>query len=447
MQNDMRYTQKIQISIKQLRSRPMKKVKNSIKIAALVLALTMVACIFASCGPKTVMTLTVDGKTYTANETEYSTFMKISKMNFYLSNGYSTQLDSIIWNITAHEDETFDDHYTEDVRNLVKTTVVEKYLFEKYGLKLSDETLAGFKSGVKTLNTNYGGRGAYKRYFGYTAQNYYDYYQTALEKSEMIIDYLYKGDNAIDPVTDADLEKYYNEKYSGYMFIYLDMNNAIEKDDDGNYIGLDSSDNKYMLKRIDGEDGAVMFENIGRVDGKEADLDKVEIVSFSTVELDEDGVSDKATLPEKIIHELDEYDGDFKALALEYSDDYNTYRFENGVLISDSGYIVNNDSVMDAVRALEVGEHTEAIAVSDGQYYYIVKRIELVKDGYKSAEYEDLFEGFEDTVIYDKYDKVIDEYANKIVVDEEIVSKYKMSTTYLTEYVDYYRQYISQASN
>ena len=158
----------------------MKTAKTYIKITAFVLALAMIVMILASCGKKNaVMTLEADGKTFTVSEEEYDTFMKIIKANFFISSGYSTSLDSLIWAIAADEDgtETYDDHYTSYVKEIVKTSLVEKYLFDKYGLKISDATLAGYKENVKKLNDSYGGRGAYKRYFGYTAQNYVDYYE------------------------------------------------------------------------------------------------------------------------------------------------------------------------------------------------------------------------------------------------------------------------------
>ena len=425
----------------------MKTAKTFFKITAFVLALAMILCILASCGKKNaVMTLSVDGKTYTMTEAEYDLYMKVFKMNFFISSGLQSAYDAYIWNsqVSSDDDETYDDHYTATVRESAKTTLVEKYLFDKYGLSISEATLAGYKENIKTLNNNYGGRGAYKRYFGYTSQDYVYGYQQAMERSNLILEYLYKGDNAVDPVTDNDKKAYYDEHYTGYMFIYLDMNNKIEKDDDGNYIGVDSSNNKYILSITTGEDGTVTIENKGRVDGTETDLTKVTITGFSTVALTDEEIDEKATLPDKIIKELDENGGNFKDLALKYSDEYTTFLYENGVVISETGYFVQNDSVMDPSRELEVGEHTEAISISDGKYVYIVKKVERPENGYKETEYADLFDDYEETVMYDKYQAVIDEYLDKIVLDETTLSKYKMSTTFLTAYVDYYLSLLSQ---
>ena len=65
-----------------------------------------------------------------------------------------------------------------------------------------------------------------------------------------------------------------------------------------------------------------------------------------------------------------------------------------------------------------------------------MKRVPLAEKAYIDEEYEDLFVSFEDDVMYDKYQKVVDTYINAIVVDEETLSKFTMKDTFLTKYVD-----------
>lgn len=419
----------------------MKTSKIFCKVLALVIVAAMLVCMLASCSSKKLMTLEIDGKEYSVTADEYKTFMTIVKMNVYLNSLSSSAAESYLWKAKFDDDQTYEEYYSEYVQKVMKTTLVEKYLFDKYDLKLSDATLAGYKESMKSDISNAGGAGAYKQYYGYTAKQYYDYYKKAADMSNAIIDHLYEGDNALYPVTDDEKEAYYNEHYSGYMIIYLDMNNAIAKDDDGNYIGLDSSKNEYKIS-VNVVDGELKMENLGRVDGEEM-KDDVTITSFKTEALSEDDVKTKSNLPELIIDELDA-GADFKELALKYSDDYTSYLYSNGVFISDTGYIVNNDDVMDPVRELEIGENTDAISISDGKYVYIVKRIELKEKAYDSEEYEDLFSSYSEDVMYDKYDNYIDEYFDKITVDTDAVSEYTMASTYLSKYVDdFYNYYVS----
>jgi len=427
----------------------MKTAKLFAKIIAIIMVVAILSTMFVGCESKSVMTYTVDGVTYTITENEYRTFMKIVKANVFTSYGISSAMDEYVWSIKINDEtgETYEEYYSAYVENLMKSTLVEKYLFDKYDLELDSSTLEEYKTSIDTINANFGGKGAYKQYFGYTAKDYFDYYQTAIDKSAKILDLLYESDNALDPVTDEEVETYYNEKYSNYMVIYLDMNNSIAKDEDGNYIGLDSSSVEYKLAVNTDENGVVTIENLGRVDGKpiehthadgevhvEGD-EEVVITSFKMTALDEDGVAEKSNVPALIANAIENGE-DFKSLALKYSDSYVTFKFEDGVYVTENGYIVNNEAVMSAARKLEIGENTGSIEVSDGKYVYIIKRVPLAEKAYLEEEYEDLFASFEDDVMYDKYQKVVDTYINGIVVDEETLSKFTMKDTFLTKYVD-----------
>jgi len=422
----------------------MKKSNAYLKIIALVMVIAMLACVLASCSSSPVMTLEVDGKTYTVTEGEFSTFMKVIKTNVLISIGYGSVIDSIIWDTKIDEDQTYDEYYTNYVSNLMKSVLIEKYLFDKFGLEYSEEKLAEYKSDVTSLNTRFGSPGSYKMYFGYTAQDYIDYYEKSLDRSELITEYLYTGENAHDPVTAEEKEAYYTDNYKGYMYIYLDMNNSVStvEEEDGTkyYIGLDSSDNEYKLL-ITTEDGVTKIENVGRVDGKEMD-ENVTIVEFKTYELDDDGVDEKSNLPDLIMQGL-EAGTDFKTLALTYSDDYYTYLYENGVFIKDTDNLVNNDVVMNAVRELEIDEHTDKLEISDGKYVYIVKRVDLIDKAYELDEYKNVFSSFDDDVMYDKYDELVDTYRDKIVADSAALSKFNMKNTFLSDYIDDYRSMIN----
>ena len=422
----------------------MKKSNVCLKLIALVMVISMLVCVLASCSSTPVMTLDVDGKTYTITQGEYSTFMKVIKANLLISFGYGSALENYIWEWNVNEDQTYDEYYSGYVYNHMKSVLVEKYLFDLYGLEIPEETLAEYKVSVDNMNKSYGSAGSYKMYFGYMAQDYVDYYVKSLEISDLIIKHLYTGENAVDPVTDEERETYYSENYSGYMYIYLDMNNAVktieDEDETTYYVGFDSSNTEYKLL-ITTEDGVTTIENVGRVDGKEMD-DDVKIVGFKTYELDEDGVDEKSNLPDLILQSL-EAGGDFKTLALRYSDDYYTYFYENGAIVTDPSELVNNDTVADAVRELEVGEYTDKLEISDGKYVYIIKKVELIDKAYELEEYENLFTNFEDNVMYEKYDKLVDNYLDLIVADTEALSKFNMADTFLTKYVDDYRSMMS----
>ncbi|MBR0236009.1 MAG: hypothetical protein IJQ37_06095 [Clostridia bacterium] len=414
----------------------MKSSKIITRVVVAVLIFAMAVTILASCGSKAVMTLEIDGKKYTVTESEYSTFMTVNKMLLFSNNNWPRLYDQIVWTMN----DTFESDQNSQIRELMEDVVVEKYLLDKYGLSLSAATLAGYKENIKKANNDAGGPGAFKQYYGYTAKQLYDYYQTWYDGRQLLLSHLYTGANATDPVTDEERETYYKENYKGYMYIYLDMNNKLAKvenpDGDDFYIGLDSSNVEYKLSiKINDEDN-VDIENLGRVDGKEVeDISKVEIVSLKTEALTDEEKEEKSNLPDAIIADLDEGKETFKELMLKYSDDYVSYLYENGFMVNKDANFISNTDVMTAVNKLEVGEYTSAIGVEESKKYYIVNRIELAEKPYadEDGEFADLFTSFEDLVIYEKFDTLLHSYKDKIVVDEKAVEKFKMSTTFLSK--------------
>ena len=93
---------------------------------------------------------------------------------------------------------------------------------------------------------------------------------------------------------------------------------------------------------------------------------------------------------------------------------------------------------------VEIGEYTdEAISVSSDKYQYIVKRVELKENAYNDDKYLELFEGYEDTVMYEKYEAYIETFFEGVVINEAVASEYSIVDTFLSKYADdYYTQYL-----
>ena len=71
-----------------------------------------------------------------------------------------------------------------------KAVLVEKYLFEKYGLTISQDKLDGYQTSLKNDVKDAGGQGAYKQYYGYTAKTYYSIYAPMVDRSDMLFKHL-----------------------------------------------------------------------------------------------------------------------------------------------------------------------------------------------------------------------------------------------------------------
>lgn len=403
----------------------MKKTKLLLKILALALAVAMVVPFITSCSGKTVMSYSADnGKTYTVNESELSFLMTYVKAQTLMELGLTKSKDTAdyLWDVTYTgtdayvEDETFDAHYTKYVLDSLKTWLVEEYLFEKYGLSYDEETLAQRKASVEDGVKQQGGIGAYKQYWGYTSSQMLEYYKAQL-RADAINTYLY-GENGISKVTDEDKATFFEENFAGYQFIMLDMENKVVTDENGEKVRNSTTSSS----------GEVTYQD-----------------SYKTEALTDTEREQKALLPKAITDMIADGE-DFAELAAMYSDSYATVKYPDGVFVLKTSSLVNDTTIKTATDKLEVGESTEAITISDGKYTYIIKRIELKEKAYEDEEYADLFKSFDNNVEFDKYEKLLEPYTELVVVPENLSGKYKMSTTFTTDYVDYYYYYMQQYS-
>lgn len=403
----------------------MKTTKITVKLLALLFCAAMIVPCFSGCASsKAIMTLNADnGKTYTATVGDMNFLMTFTKYNLFANNNWYSAYDSeSLWSTKYEDEKTWDSYYTEYVAKQLKSILIEKYLFDKFSLSLTEEQLSTYKKNAATAVQQRGGQGAFKQYWGYTVDQLINY-EKAADMSTLIMDSLY-GDNGTTPVSDTDKETYYKENYKGYQYIILDMSNKIKTDEDGNRVRTTSKDSS----------------------GNTVENDK-----YDTVALTDEEKSAKALLPDVIMKEI-EKGADFGELSLKYSDDYYSTAYPKGLFVLSLSFssLTGSDAtdVDAAVSELEIGENTEAISVGDGKYTVIAKRIELIDKVYDSEDYTDLFTGYKSSVEYDLYDKYVSAYEKDVVIDTDAVATFSMQKTFLSKYVDllYYQNYYSSLS-
>ena len=394
----------------------MKNSKLLIKLIAAVLVVGLTAVLFAGCGKSqtVVMSFEEGGQTYTITEEELALLMTVRKRIIFCNNLYTTSNDTAsFWaSASSEEGKTNEQYYKDLTMDQIKAVLVEKYLFDSLGLTLSNEVLSAYKPTIKTAEQNYGGKGAYKQYFGYTASSYYNIYENMVDKSEALLKYLC-ADGALLEVKDEDLEKYYLDNYVGYQYIVLDLNNKVVRDEEGN---------RVLEKTKDSE-------------GKEIDGD-----TYKTEKLTDEEKELKQTLADSILAELNN-GASFEELIKEHSDEYYSIEYSEGwFLHKDSTFI--NSTVTSKLEELdlEIGTYTAKV-IESGDYRYIVKRVDLKEKVYDDDKYLEFFTDYEETVEYDKYENYVKSFFEKIQIDETIVNSYTLEETFLSPYVnDYYRQ-------
>ena len=122
----------------------MKNTRILTKLAAFVLVLCLGVSLFASCGSDDVMmSMEIDGKTYTLTEKEFATLLKIKKIELCVNLGLSASYDNdSFWLAEMEDGGTREDYYMDMVLDQAKVLLIEKYLFDKYQLTLSAERMA-----------------------------------------------------------------------------------------------------------------------------------------------------------------------------------------------------------------------------------------------------------------------------------------------------------------
>lgn len=400
------------------------------RIISLVLATAMIVLALFSltaCGEKTAMSLTVDGKTYTVSTNELDFLFPYIKWQTFYGYGWSKSNDTeVLWRTQYADDEgntvTYDESLTSMILAAAKKILVEKYLYEKYGSPAIDGTkLVEYRAQLKSMVDyyGYGKEGYYKKYFGYTSEQEYNYYVATL-RNEAIQTALF-GDNGAEKVSEEAIENYYKDNYVSYEFIVLDMKNAVVRDEDGKRVHATTTE----------ED-----ENGNKV--------ITELEKYETKELTTEEKEEKQMLPETIKQAL-AAGTSFEELAEQYSDGFITEKYPNG-FISKNTTILFDETVASKIHELKVGEYTEeGISVSNDSMVYFAKRVELREKAYEEGDYKSILTEITDSIESDVYSDICNPYTLMIDVNEKVVSRYKASKAYLTDFVDvalYSSQYL-----
>lgn len=232
--------------------------KLFMRAAALLLVVLILALPLASCvGGKKMLTLKVDGKTYSISVNLYELMcsaMKGTLMAYnYTLEGHRPSQDAY-WEIMDTYDgktmETSDSFYRKNVLENCKAYLVSLYLFDKYELALSEsakkeieETMdelvktdgEGSKAKLNSVLANYG-----------VNYNMLKEYYTIKAKFKAVQDHIYStmGPNVKGEYLNENYVHFYQIFLANYTYVY-------ETDKNGDTIYYDTTTNQILYKKTE----------------------------------------------------------------------------------------------------------------------------------------------------------------------------------------------------
>lgn len=346
--------------------------KTAEKLTAVLLALLAILSLGACSRDKSPAVMTLDGATVTKNMFTYWT---CSYKGMFMST-YSDMNDTDeFWNSTLQSGLTAEEFLGELVVSYVKNDLAAIYLFDRFGMKISNEDRQKAEEIVSDLCESWadGSKNNFNRLIAQYGVNYDTLIDMYLADYKMTYVYNYVFENGVIAVGDEEKQTYLEDNYAHIRHIYI--NDAY--DPDKSYY---DSDGNYVMEKLDSEAQA-------KKDKKTADV--------------------KALL---------DSGADFDAVYSEYSEET---AYPNGYYISGETEGVPSELIQNSLE-MEVGE----VRTFETQYgTHIIKKLEMEKGAYSDEKNSDFFGDFSDQVYEDVFAKYLKSFHEKISVDETVLSE------------------------
>lgn len=362
------------------------------KLVTIVLAATMLLPLAAltACGDSSPAVLTLGG--YSVSEAKYHYWASEAKGNYIYS--YDDVVNTAdYWQSEIREGVTVAEYLDDMTLVSVKTKLVCSKLFDDYRLSFTsdekqsvvdyiDDLIIERADGSKNMMNTMLGE------YGINTSILKDIYLEDAKISK-VYDYLY-GAGGPEVLTDEDYEKFYTENYVRFQMIYI--NNAYQyvTDEEGN--------------RTTDDDGYYATEPLNDADKAKKDAE---------IKAVEDGLKNGE---------------DFNTLYDKYSE---LKAYKNGYYYSaaDSYSDMLYYRLVSACEGIEVGEWA---TVESDTGTCIIKRLELDSGAWAQSQNSDFFgtnaDSFKELVQQTAFQKLLESYFDKIVVNEDIIKKYSVAT-------------------
>lgn len=419
------------------------------RLSALLLAIITLLLLLPACANSgtPMMTLEADGKTYTYSVNLYELYLSAIKGNMVAAgvtiNGAPASSDKY-WNSMDTLDgklQTLNDYYLSVALEETKKVLIAQYLFDQYGLSLTETEKEKIEKDLNELVLTDGGGSKNKlnsvlSTYGVNYDMMREHF-TNKAKINSLRNHLYSllGDNI--------KQEYLEENYVHFQQIFLaNYNYVYITDDNDDVIYYDTSNNSVCYKKTS------YFKN---VDGKTVYYtdDTYAHISYDTekgepsYKITADGSSYETTPKTK--EELDALanrativynqtknvtEKEFEDAIGKESDDANAAAaYTDGYYLKKgTSYSASNESFLyldTIVKELEKMEVGDVIKVESAMGYHIVKKYEVSEKAYDKEENNVWFKSFASDLTDTVFERQAEPYYAQIKIDTAVLESSK----------------------
>ena len=414
-----------------------------------VLVLAMTLTMFASCSKNSGKTLmSLESTTISVNVYQ----LLLTRMKGALARSFGSQvMTDSFWQTTIESDgTTYNDYFTAEVLQNTKTYLVALYLFDEYGLELSEEAVAAVDKDMEGLlvGDGDGSKSQLNQILSAYGMNYNmlrEFY-LAEKKVTALQNYLYGANASL--VASGVKNEFMRENYVCFRQIFLASYYYVkEVDAYGNVAYFSSDGTKYLY---DTENGVTMEDKNGKVIvdkyGNEIYFDADGKVLYDTKKgktlyvTDENGAYTTKDYTKEELEKIEKNAEllasqvtagdfeDFEELMEEYSEDEEGMEeYENGYFLAKDttySYTYLND-ICAALSDMEVGE-SEMVTSDYG--YHIIMKYECEDGAYAEEANSIWFTDFNSMLIEMLFLQEANKYMDGIKLDEDLLGTLDMKS-------------------